>query len=599
MIFNKFKSINFNLVIFFIVIAIIPFVTFLYIYPEPIYSEYTWYSDHQDGFDFNLHSKAIIYSILSIFILIKDLEYFFRSSIDEKRRAFKVFCPMALYLFFVILSSVLSLDKSNTLHGAYDQTEPILVLLGYSLTAFYVYAHLKSEKDIKVFQFVIVISSLLMATIGLLQAIGYNIYEKPWMKYLMMTKEWRENTGNIYGRSGVYGALGNTNYVGSYVILMVPIVFMTALTKKNKIFRVVAAVGVIALTLFLVLSKSLTGVVSLAGVVFFALIFKVDAIRKKWFIFLPAIVACIIVAVTFGYRSSGTFLSKITDNLTIKRRIYDLTEINTKEDCVKLVYKGHEIELRLDPDDDGVYDKVMINGVEYEPERDYETLSNVVTFGDNDKLLYQLSYMDDGAIMVELNFDELDEAKNYVFKYIPETDDYKIKNYAGVYDESIKWDNALPGYEYLASGRGYVWGTTIPRLKDYLFIGAGPDNYPVAMGKDGTDYALKYNAGNYGIVFVRPHNYFLQMGINTGCVSLLACLIFFAMYIIDCWKLYFWKELDSDVKKIGFGCMLSVVGFLGCGIANDSMVSVTPIFWTLLGVGMTINMWLHGEKIQA
>ncbi len=169
-------------------------------------------------------------------------------------------------------------------------------------------------------------------------------------------------------------------------------------------------------------------------------------------------------------------------------------------------------------------------------------------------------------------------------------------NWAGVYDESVKWSNVLAGYEKIASGRGYIWGITIPKLRDYIFVGSGPDTFPVAIGRNGSDYALKINAGEFGITYLRPHNYYLQMGIETGVISLISILTFFAVYFIDCVKIYFFRRIETQEHRIGFACMLSAIGFLICGLANDSLINVTPMFWCILGIGIVINKRLKEDK---
>ena len=40
----------------------------------------------------------------------------------------------------------------------------------------------------------------------------------------------------------------------------------------------------------------------------------------------------------------------------------------------------------------------------------------------------------------------------------------------------------------------------------------------------------------------------------------------------------------------------AVVGYLGAGIFNDSVVSVAPIFWILLGCGIAVNYLIQKEK---
>ena len=40
---------------------------------------------------------------------------------------------------------------------------------------------------------------------------------------------------------------------------------------------------------------------------------------------------------------------------------------------------------------------------------------------------------------------------------------------------------------------------------------------------------------------------------------------------------------------MGFAVFLCTIGFMASGLANDSLIVVTPIFYVLLGMGIAIN----------
>ena len=82
---------------------------------------------------------------------------------------------------------------------------------------------------------------------------------------------------------------------------------------------------------------------------------------------------------------------------------------------------------------------------------------------------------------------------------------------------------------------------------------------------------------------------FIQIGINTGVVSLLALLAVFVMYFIDCIKLYWKKDMLSYLDCMGVGCVTGMIAYLGAGMFNDQIVSVAPVFYVLVGLGIAIN----------
>jgi O-antigen ligase len=124
-------------------------------------------------------------------------------------------------------------------------------------------------------------------------------------------------------------------------------------------------------------------------------------------------------------------------------------------------------------------------------------------------------------------------------------------------------------------------------LKDYIVLGAGPDMFPIAFPQD--DYVGKLNALNLRTVVDKPHNMYVQMGVNTGVVSLLAMLSIFGMYVYDSLKLYINRSFDHFTEYIGVGMFASVTAYLVSGFFNDQIISVAPIFYAMLGLGIAIN----------
>lgn len=145
-----------------------------------------------------------------------------------------------------------------------------------------------------------------------------------------------------------------------------------------------------------------------------------------------------------------------------------------------------------------------------------------------------------------------------------------------------------PGF---GSGRGYIWSTSLPMIKDTAILGHGADTYCVYYPHK--DYVGKYNAKwNINMVVDKPHNMYIGIAVNTGLISLLALLAFFGMYIVQSFRLYFRHEMKSFVSFAGAGIFLGICGFLVSGIVNDSSVSVMPMLYGLLGTGIAINMMI-------
>ena len=92
------------------------------------------------------------------------------------------------------------------------------------------------------------------------------------------------------------------------------------------------------------------------------------------------------------------------------------------------------------------------------------------------------------------------------------------------------------------------------------------------------------------VIVDKPHNLYLQIAINQGGIALLAFLAIIVVYLVQCIKLYAFRAYYyATSDAMGIGIMLAIIGYLGAGFFNDSIVSVAPIFWILLGTGFAVN----------
>lgn len=165
--------------------------------------------------------------------------------------------------------------------------------------------------------------------------------------------------------------------------------------------------------------------------------------------------------------------------------------------------------------------------------------------------------------------------------------------------DSIGWeDNASWG-----NGRGYIFSRTIPMMKDTMLIGHGADTYCIYFPHK--DYVGKYNSGsfseNINIIVDKPHNMYMGAWIGTGGISVIALLTLFFIYLVQSFRLYFKNEFGANdfASFAGAGIFFGIFGFLFAALVDDSTVSVMPMFYTLLGTGISINMIIKRRKTEA
>jgi O-antigen ligase len=176
---------------------------------------------------------------------------------------------------------------------------------------------------------------------------------------------------------------------------------------------------------------------------------------------------------------------------------------------------------------------------------------------------------------------------------------FKMRGSGGVpgvteYPERLE---LLDKYEKFATNRGYIWSRSIPMLRETILIGHGPDSY--AMEFPQKDYVGKMNAyRNASIIVDKPHNMFIQIGINTGVISVLALLAVFLMYFIDSVKLYWKRDMTTFLDCMGVGCVTAMISYLGAGFFNDQIISVAPLFYVVVGLGIAINTLVKNQVVE-
>lgn len=145
-------------------------------------------------------------------------------------------------------------------------------------------------------------------------------------------------------------------------------------------------------------------------------------------------------------------------------------------------------------------------------------------------------------------------------------------------------------YPRFASGRGYIWARSIPLMFDGVqnfFIGTGPDTFSHVFPH--YDYVDLFRSDYAGKIITKPHSLYLQIGVQTGFISLIAVLALYVLYLINCIKLYWKSNFTTITSRVSVAILASVTGYMISGITNDSTVTYSFVYWGLMGVGIAVN----------
>ncbi len=563
------------------VLCIIPFIVRVKEY-NPNLSNYAWFPNSDVQWDFFLYYKQwsliVVASFMAIIIAVK--AYY-----NKTIKVLPIMIPLALYMILCILSTIFSEYRSFSIVGSFEQFESIFALLGYGIIVFYAILFVQTEKDIKYIMFFLIISVLLMSILGVFQYMGHDLYASEFGKRLILPNEMQQGFDITFQfpEKIVYLSLYNPNYVGSYIALFVPLAFILIFFEEKKRYIPLQILIVIGLVISAIGSDSLSGIVGVVAAFFLIPIFMWRIIVKRWYIVLPSAIVLVLAFVIIT-KQTDVFRG-ITSMLKIEKTVFNLTDIRTEDEYVSIEYKGSTIKVAytIDANQDGTFTHVDEDNNPVKFEVDATTgkyTSSDVRFPNfilnGDTVNYGVFNITIDGRPWNFYWDSLE--KTYYF----------VNQYGKIDKMHTAPSSVFTGYESLATKRGYIWSRTIPMLKDYIILGSGPDTYAMVYPQD--DYMnMRLNNFDVGILS-KPHNMYLQMAVQTGIISLIAFLVFYSMYLVSSVRLYIRGRFNSYYAQVGVAIFISTIAYMITGLANDSSIATAPVFWTLLGIGIAVNL---------
>lgn len=566
------------------VLAVLPFVMSLY-QGNSGYSAYTWNGVQDEYLDVFLHGKMVVFIVVAALTLVLTVYRTLQLRNTERKSLLKTFLPMVVYTVMVLISTLCSENLKGSLTGTMDQKEPVWVLLGYVVILVYAYLVINDKEDWSRLANAAILGSFFMAVLGVMQAMGKDPMTWEWVQRLFVGKNFIEQNGMLtltFPVGQAYITMFNPNYVGTYVAMYVPLLVMGMFTSRKGWLKGVCGISTIGLLITLFASQSRTGLIAIVAAFIMFLIFMGREVWKRWYLVIPGVTFVVLSFSLIDTYRDNLLTNRLKAMFAIEKRENALYGIDTTGNGVRVVYNGTEFIVQMAVSRNDFAYVVTENGNSLEVTYDEERLHAYFTLSTGDALVLETA-----AYEEQYAFGMLLDGRNYYFTNQIVKGNYKFINEFGRADECTIPDRIFDGYEAVASGRGYVWGRTVPLLLKHFFIGSGPDTFAIEFPQ--TDYVARYKSGFEGVIFTRPHNFYLQMGVQTGVVSLLAFLMFYAIYFVGCCRRYFFCKFKCMEEQCGFAIFLCSIGFMASGLANDSLIVVSPMFYLLLGAGMAIN----------
>ncbi|WP_326907810.1 O-antigen ligase family protein [Sedimentibacter sp. MB31-C6] len=519
----------------------------------------------------------------------------------QKKLPFKnlkqYYIPLGIYALFVIVSTIFAIDTQTALWGFVDMYQGMFVLLSYVTITFLTINFVNNERDVNLFVKAFLFLMIAEGILGISQYFGFDILQTGFGNKLILPGYLVvEDLSFSFGPKTIYGTLFNTNFVGSFATLMLPLSISFLLGSKTEKQRIISGLAVVLMIFTWIGCNSRAGYLGVAVSAVFALWLFRKVIFKNWKVSVGLVGVIIVLLIGLNSFSGGALVNRLK-TFNVAEQIENIKAQNEKAlkfEDITLGKDSFSIKTNLETlnfklDNDKLYFLDESNN-----ELEISQKRNEIKINDNRYRYYKITIPENyPGVTVAINWHTI----NF---YISE-DGVKVLGSGGRLTEPVIAEEFEPldGLEGFMSGRGYIWSRTIPMFSRYFVKGSGSDNYPMAFPQD--DFVAKLNTSyntNANLVVDKPHNMYLQIAINTGVVSLIALLAVWILYIINSLKLYSKVTFDSLEKFIGASCFVSVIGYLIAGIFNDHIVSVSPLFWIILGIGISINMRLHKKIVQ-
>lgn len=562
----------------------------------------------KDSIDTDLfcQTKGTVIVILGILMIIA---LFFM--IDKKR--FKelitdkvLMISMAIITILLILSAFTAVNKDVAFFGAPERHEGLFVHLSYIIIFMYLYITFKISDDFKYIKLSILILSGIMVIIGFSQVFNKDILLSDFVKNLVIPSQYKGSVSQEQVDGYIYLTLMHSNYVGSYCSMIIPFLAMIAISpKESKLYRVIAGILTILTAFILVKAQSQAGIVGTGVALLILIIVNFKNIFKDKKILIGTLVFFVAVAGIANIATKGLLVHNTIDILQDAKQIfvkdkdykYDPTygmpiyDVKAENNNIKIQTVDGELNIEVK---DGLNLEFKDNAGNIIASN-YDSMTTGYTFTapfDKFKLFTTKDRTKDHA-QFALSYNEF---TYFLLDWNKQDGASLIDSQGNKYELIVAPHIGFEGSEKAGSMRGYIWSRTLPLVMKKPILGYGPDNFLMAFPH--YDVVAKTYAYDTPFMIVdKPHNLYLLYTINSGIFALMTLLVVWGKYIIDSFKLYALKKEYSETDYYAIACFTAVMGYLAAGFFNDSVPTVAPIFWVLLGTGYALNR-LNKKKSQ-
>ena len=548
-------------------------------------SEFDWFPDNAGTMsDFFLAWKMVAIIIMGcIMLLILSVNLY---QAKGKEHLENSFYALLVYALFVIMSALFSGYKYWVFAGSHQMFESLWVVLAYMIFCCYTYLYVKNEAQVYLVLKYAGIGSFILMLIGAFQFFGLDLFHTTVGRLLVTNpSSWGNETAfhvNV-SKYTVYTTLYNQNFLSFYFGIAIPVILGLFLAAKKKTEKLLLAVAELLAVLCMIGCRSASGWMALC--IAFAVTTVVLLSRTKKGGISGGIVAAVLLVCGITACLCTTLGSKASALFGGTADFPALKSIDTTGDCIEMDIDGNIFKV------DYLYNEETGQLEVHIVDRDGNALPTENVSGDattvrltdeayQNGIVAAVMYGDKIGIQITLDGHDWLFTKNDAGQYV-------LVNQAGKEEVYQSADFSTFFRNDAFSGRGHIWDGCLSILHKYLFVGSGANTFMFAYPQN--DYIYRAYMNTQNMLDVKAHNMYLQQWIENGMIAMLAFVVFCFWYVIASIRLYRKTDLTDGLARIGLGIFTGVVCYLTVGIANDSNVCTAPVFWIILGLGMSVN----------
>ena len=548
---------------------------------------------------------VVVFAIIMLAVMLFSCVYLFRRV--EKRSLVYVGASV-VFVAMALASALMSDYRQIAFYGVYDRAEGFFTTACYFVIFLFTMFAFRREQNFRPLMIGLFICVGVNAVLGAFEYSGHALEGYDWFSKFIVDRRYAdqiEPSGAAAVKGSLFGALYHYNYVGSFTGMVVPLLTSLALFEKQLKWRILYIVFDLAALFMLFGSAARSGLVAVAAALVMGIIVFARVIAKHWKAAAAVVAAGAVAVVGLNFVSGGELLRRVPSIVSDMMSLFLPADDADADLFSKLPVR------EIVHNDDGSLSLVTNSDT---LNLSYDSANGEYLFTDSLGEPVEMVYTDDAVTSddprfggISMFFGEFNEGSGIndlffiwftennesflTFRLFGEKTIHQIDPKIG---DRITAQNAdfigFEGKEHLGSSRGYIWSRTLPLLSKCMITGYGADTFAYVFPQ--TDFLAKYYSYSEGfnITVDKPHNLYLQIFFSNGLIALLAFLFICVWYLVDCLRLYAFKREYRPTQIYGAAVMLAVTGYLAAGMFNDSVVSVAPVFWILLGTGCALNM---------